>query len=58
VAVLLMLVGITLFGLLTARVAAFFVETEDRTPNARHAEILERFERLETRLPPPQDPPA
>ena len=50
VAVLLMLVGISLFGLLTARVAAFFVESEERPSRERHEEILQRLDRLESRL--------
>jgi voltage-gated potassium channel len=52
VAVLLMLVGISLFGLLTARVAAFFVESD----TTREDEIVQRLERIERRLdqrPPP-----
>jgi voltage-gated potassium channel len=49
-AVVLMLIGISLFGLLTARVAAFFVETEDRRDQPGNAEILERLDRLERLL--------
>ncbi len=45
-----MLVGISLFGLLTARVAAFFVESEERPSRERHEEILQRLDRLESRL--------
>jgi hypothetical protein len=47
VAVLLMLVGVSLFGLLTARVAAFFVEADERAENSKFDEILRRLERLE-----------
>jgi voltage-gated potassium channel len=47
VAVLLMLIGVSLFGLLTARVAAFFVETEERAEHSKFDEILRRLERLE-----------
>ena len=48
VAVFLMLAGISLFGLLTARVAAFFVEDEDRATEApKLDEILARLERIE-----------
>src|SRR5215216_4988087 len=47
VAVLLMLIGISLFGLLTARVAAFFVESEERSAHDRQAEILQRLDQLE-----------
>jgi voltage-gated potassium channel len=46
VAVFLMLVGISLFGLLTARVAAFFVESEHN----REDEIVQRLDRIERRL--------
>jgi voltage-gated potassium channel len=46
VAVFLMLVGISLFGLLTARVAAFFVESD----TSHHEEVLTRLERIEQRL--------
>ena len=51
VAVLLMVVGITLFGVLTAGVAAYFVH--DPTQNAQDeqtAKILARFDALEQRL--------
>jgi voltage-gated potassium channel len=47
VAVFLMLVGISLFGLLTARVAAFFVEGDER---GRDHEIAERLDRIERHL--------
>lgn len=50
VAVFLMLVGISLFGLLTARVAAFFVEGGQSADSDRCAEILERLERIEIAL--------
>ncbi|HEY3058342.1 MAG TPA: potassium channel family protein, partial [Chloroflexota bacterium] len=50
VAVLLMLVGINLFGLLTARVAAFFVEADERRAEDQYDEILKRLDSLETRL--------
>jgi voltage-gated potassium channel len=51
VAVFLMLVGISLFGVLTAKVAAFFVETDrdDQRP-AQLDEVLERLTRLEALL--------
>jgi voltage-gated potassium channel len=45
VAVFLMLVGISLFGLLTARVAAFFVEGDERVRDDKIAERLDRIER-------------
>lgn len=48
VAFLLMLVGISVFGLLTARVAAFFVESEDRgDADGKLDEILARLDRIE-----------
>ena len=56
VAVLLMLVGISLFGLLTARVAAFFVETEERAEHSKFDEILRRLERLEAQRDSRADP--
>ena len=56
VAVFLMLVGISLFGLLTARVAAFFVESD----HSHNDEVLARLEQIERRLAqqreaPPED---
>jgi voltage-gated potassium channel len=51
VAVLLMLIGISLFGLLTARVAAFFVEADERRDHDRFERLLlERLERVEAHL--------
>jgi voltage-gated potassium channel len=51
VAVFLMVSGITLFGMLTARVAAFFVEEEDASARAEEQakldQILNRLERIE-----------
>jgi voltage-gated potassium channel len=55
VAVVLMLVGISLFGLLTARVAAFFVERDDDVENARYTEILRRLDQLEPRREPSRE---
>jgi voltage-gated potassium channel len=51
IAFLLMLVGISVFGVVTARVAAFFVEAneEDHT-GAKLDEVLVRLERLEREL--------
>ena len=48
IAVFLMLVGITLFGLLTASIAAYFVESnrEDEPSLREIGEKLERLERL------------
>jgi voltage-gated potassium channel len=45
----LMLVGISLFGLLTARVAAFFLSTQD-SDDSNLAAVLERLERIEQQL--------
>lgn len=51
VAVFLMVTGITLFGLLTASVAAFFVESDaEKTENAVLEEIRLRLARLEQQL--------
>ena len=52
VAVCLMLIGISLFGVLTARVAAFFVESERRPEPSpeRLDEVLRRLERIESAL--------
>jgi voltage-gated potassium channel len=51
IAFLLMLVGISVFGLLTARVAAIFVEANEEDHNGRKLdEVLARLERLEQQL--------
>jgi len=51
IAFLLMLVGISVFGLLTARVAAFFVEvTEESHTGRKLDDIAARLERLEALL--------
>jgi voltage-gated potassium channel len=51
IAFLLMLVGISVFGVVTARVAAFFVEAnEDDHTGAKLDEVLVRLERLEREL--------
>lgn len=58
VAVLLMIMGITLFGVLTAAIAAFFVEEvegdgeADQEPVLRQSlgEIMDRLDRIEARL--------
>lgn len=56
VAVFLMLTGISLFGLLTARVAAFLVEEEERdTQQPKLDEILARLERIERRVQESRD---
>ena len=48
VAVFLMLMGISLFGVLTARIAAFFVESdEEETEIPKLDEILRRLDRIE-----------
>jgi hypothetical protein len=49
--VLLMVIGITLFGVLTAGVAAYFVHDPNRgTQDEQAAKILARFDALEHRL--------
>jgi voltage-gated potassium channel len=51
VAVFLMLTGISLFGVLAARIAAFFVEEEQReTQDPRLDAIVERLDRIEQQL--------
>ncbi len=51
IAFLLMLVGISVFGLLTARVAALFVQENEEDQNGRKLdEVLARLERLEQQL--------
>ena len=48
IAFLLMLIGISMFGVLTARVAALFVEASEENHIARKlAEVLARLDRLE-----------
>jgi voltage-gated potassium channel len=68
IAFLLMLVGISVFGVLTARVAAFFVEARDEDHHGKKLdEVLARLERLELEVrqcpepapdPPPPAPPT
>src|SRR5215207_1543738 len=51
IAFLLMLVGISVFGLLTARVAALFVEANEEDHNGRKLDdVLARLERIEREL--------
>lgn len=53
VAVVLMLAGIALFGVLTAAIAAFFVEDDARLnpdPTSEFRQIMERLDRIEARL--------
>ena len=51
IAIFLMLAGISLFGLLTARVAAFFVEEEEQeSQTPKLEEILRRLEGIEAEL--------
>ena len=45
IAVILMLIGISLFGVLTARLAAFFVVTDDQASSPHHLEMI--MERLD-----------
>jgi voltage-gated potassium channel len=49
VAAFLMVIGVGLFGLLTARVAAFFVQSDHDDAGQKFDLILERLERLEQR---------
>ena len=63
VSVFLMLAGITLFGVLTANIAAFFIEQEQRPDEVaeRLDEVLRRLEQLERRSTsgaPPEQPLA
>jgi voltage-gated potassium channel len=51
IAFLLMLVGISVFGVLTARVAALFIEANEEDQSGQKLdEILTRLERLERAL--------
>ena len=50
IAVALMLIGISLFGLLTARVAAFFVEDDAHQTDDVTREILGRLDRIERHI--------
>jgi voltage-gated potassium channel len=53
IAFLLMLIGISVFGLLTARVAALFVEANEEDLHGRKLdEVLARLDRLERQLQP------
>jgi voltage-gated potassium channel len=59
IAFFLMLIGISMFGLLTARVAAFFVEADEQDAvGTKLDEILARLERLERQMAQQQPPPA
>jgi len=51
VAAFLMLMGVALFGIITANVAAFFVESaEERSSDAEYAELNEKLDRVLERL--------
>ncbi len=50
VAVFLMIVGIALFGLITASIAAYFVEEEAGSEQVEMKQLVERLEALESRL--------
>lgn len=59
VAVVLMITGIALFGVVTASIASYFVEQDqDRRVEARMDEILTVLHRLEARLDPAEQRPA
>ncbi len=50
-AVVLMLVGVGLFGLLAASLASFLIQRDEEEPSdIQHREIIERLERIERRL--------
>jgi hypothetical protein len=50
-AVILMFVGVGVFGLLAASLASFLISQEEETAeDASHEEIIERLERIERRL--------
>jgi voltage-gated potassium channel len=52
VAVVLMIAGIAMFGVITASIAAYFVEQKAEEDLAgRLDQIMERLDRIETRLP-------
>jgi voltage-gated potassium channel len=52
VAVVLMIAGIAMFGVITASIAAYFVEQKaDEDMAGRLDQIMERLDRIETRLP-------
>jgi voltage-gated potassium channel len=52
VAVVLMIAGIAMFGVITASIAAYFVEQKaDEDVAGRLDQIMERLDRIETRLP-------
>ena len=52
VAVVLMVAGIAMFGVITASIAAYFVEQKaDEDVAGRLDQIMERLDRIETRLP-------
>jgi hypothetical protein len=56
VAVVLMIAGIAMFGVITATIAAYFVEQKPEQDVAgRLDQIMERLDRIEVRLRPGQD---
>ena len=58
VAVVLMIAGIAMFGVITASIAAYFVEQKaDEDVAGRLDQIMERLDRIETRLPNEDGPP-
>lgn len=50
IAVFLMIAGISMFGLLTARVAAFFVDEDEQEDASRDAEVVIRLDQVLQRL--------
>ena len=58
VAVVLMIAGIAMFGVITATIAAYFVEQKAEEDLAgRLDQIMERLDRIETRLPNQDEQP-
>lgn len=50
IAVFLMLIGITVFGLVTANIAAFFIQARDEKDEITLGEIAARLDRLQTQI--------
>jgi voltage-gated potassium channel len=62
VAVVLMVSGIALFGIITASIAAYFVEQkgeqQDKDLTAQLDQVLERLQAIEAKLPVGEQEPA